>query len=385
MAGFDTFDLSRILGAAEQIKGMRREAKTDALRDNYLQTQIAGAQQQQGFQQQEQTAKLDARTATQHYLANQAIEAAPDPIAAVKQYAPERIQEYEAAHGPGSFGQLSADQVRQLAGFAKQKAAADAGIDVTGGPEVQARLQAAQAQDATNFGQQKQLAGIEHGYRMQERTAQPNPQQVITRPVGDGTVQDYLIDTRTGQRTPNGAPYQSISQTKLRPIPSTVAQGIIENRSQLSKIDSALAEVDQNPEAFGGQNYLPDAVTQRMSGKSYSGGVPTRAKVADIGSLVIHDRSGAAVSASEMPRLAPFIPTATDSAEVVKSKLQNLRANIASLQEETEAFYSPEAGYQAIPKQGGADKGAADPLEGRTATGPNGQKIVRRNGQWVPL
>lgn len=28
---------------------------------------------------------------------------------------------------------------------------------------------------------------------------------------------------------------------------------------------------------------------------------------------------------------------------------------------------------------------SADPLEGRTATGPNGQKMVRRNGQWLPM
>ncbi len=27
---------------------------------------------------------------------------------------------------------------------------------------------------------------------------------------------------------------------------------------------------------------------------------------------------------------------------------------------------------------------AADPMEGRTATGPGGQRVVRRNGQWVP-
>ncbi len=33
---------------------------------------------------------------------------------------------------------------------------------------------------------------------------------------------------------------------------------------------------------------------------------------------------------------------------------------------------------------GGGGGGAADPLEGRTAVGPGGQRIVRRGGQWVP-
>lgn len=29
--------------------------------------------------------------------------------------------------------------------------------------------------------------------------------------------------------------------------------------------------------------------------------------------------------------------------------------------------------------------GTPDPLEGRTATGPDGKRIIRRNGEWVPL
>jgi hypothetical protein len=34
---------------------------------------------------------------------------------------------------------------------------------------------------------------------------------------------------------------------------------------------------------------------------------------------------------------------------------------------------------------GGTATPGADPLEGRTATGPDGQKIIRRGGQWIPL
>jgi hypothetical protein len=33
----------------------------------------------------------------------------------------------------------------------------------------------------------------------------------------------------------------------------------------------------------------------------------------------------------------------------------------------------------------GAQQGGAHPYEGRTATGPNGQKIMMRGGQWVPV
>jgi len=41
-----------------------------------------------------------------------------------------------------------------------------------------------------------------------------------------------------------------------------------------------------------------------------------------------------------------------------------------------------EAAAGGAPAGGGS--GAADPLEGRTAVGPGGQRIVRRGGQWVP-
>lgn len=45
-----------------------------------------------------------------------------------------------------------------------------------------------------------------------------------------------------------------------------------------------------------------------------------------------------------------------------------------------------EQGYSGLlaDSEGGDAPASADPLEGRTATGPSGQKIIRRNGQWVP-
>jgi hypothetical protein len=143
-------------------------------------------------------------------------------------------------------------------------------------------------------------------------------------------------------------PNVAANQKTLRPIPASAAQGIIENRTSLKQIDRALAAVDKNPDAFGMQNYMPDVLTQRLPGNQYSGGLEARAQVADIGSLKLHDRSGAAVTAAEFPRLKPFIPLATDDAETVKKKLQNFKANLESIQEEIEGFYTPESGYRPI-------------------------------------
>lgn len=153
---------------------------------------------------------------------------------------------------------------------------------------------------------------------------------------------------------------QSGDQPKLRTIPPAIAKGIVENRQQVAKIDRAIAALESNKDAFGTQNYLPDAITQRVPGNGYSGGVDVRAQVADIGSLVINDRSGAAVSASEFPRLRPFIPAATDDPETVKTKLKNLRANVAAMQEDLEATYSEATGYQSLQPQGRGASGAFD-------------------------
>lgn len=147
----------------------------------------------------------------------------------------------------------------------------------------------------------------------------------------------------------------------LRPIPAPAAQGLIQNRTSIAKIDNALAALDGNPDAFGMKNYLPDMATQRMSGKGYEGGVDARGKVADIGSLIIHDRSGAAVTASEMPRLKPFIPASTDDPKTVKTKLGNLKANLQLMQDEIEGFYTPDMGYRPLTPQGASQQPAAAP------------------------
>jgi hypothetical protein len=152
-------------------------------------------------------------------------------------------------------------------------------------------------------------------------------------------------------------PSVAANQRTLRPIPSAAAKGIIENRSSIKQIDRALAALEKNPEAFGLQNYLPDAVTQRLPGEGFAGGTDARAQTADIGSLKIHDRSGAAVTAAEFPRLRPFIPSATDDPSVAKTKLENLKANLELMADEIESFYTPDSGYRPLPPPTGGGLG----------------------------
>jgi hypothetical protein len=105
-------------------------------------------------------------------------------------------------------------------------------------------------------------------------------------------------------------------------IPASVNKSYIENRQSAKDLDRAINLVANNPKALGPANYIP--------GSSYFDpkGVEARAAVANVGSLLVHDRSGAAVTVAEMPRLAPFIPAATDPPDVALKKLRQLKQAI---------------------------------------------------------
>ncbi len=137
---------------------------------------------------------------------------------------------------------------------------------------------------------------------------------------------------------------------KLKPVPVAGFKAIQENRTALAKLDKAISEVTAYPDAFGAKGYIPDFALQRFNPE----GVKARAAVADIGSMVINQRSGAAVSAAEFPRLTPFIPSVRDDPETVKAKLANMRAEMAAMVAEDEEFYSPANGYRAVPPRAAA-------------------------------
>jgi hypothetical protein len=127
-----------------------------------------------------------------------------------------------------------------------------------------------------------------------------------------------LVDPRTGAAKPvtsNGVPVQR----PAKEIPATMSKAIIENQQSIAKIRRAMAQIDKNPDALGTRHMIPGMET--LSQYTDPEGVEARAGVADIGSFVLHDRSGAAVTASETPRLKPFIPSASDKPEVAKKKL----------------------------------------------------------------
>ncbi|MEO7578428.1 MAG: hypothetical protein ABIT83_12525, partial [Massilia sp.] len=110
---------------------------------------------------------------------------------------------------------------------------------------------------------------------------------------------------------------------KKQNVPQYVVEGITNNAKSLSSINSALAslETPAGKNAVGWKGYLPNSILNRND----PAGTDTRANIADVGSLILHDRSGASVTAAESPRLMPFIPLATDDSVTATKKLKRFK------------------------------------------------------------
>jgi hypothetical protein len=164
-----------------------------------------------------------------------------------------------------------------------------------------------------------------------------------------------LADPRAGTAVPLRTPDGQVIGPKLKDAPPAVQQAVLSNAQNLSRAERALQLVTGNDigdpsnggqkgdkEATGLKGYLPNQMLNRADPK----GVDARAAIADLGSLVIHDRSGAAVTAAEFPRLAPFIPTEKDDNATVKKKLnrfiQVYREEMGAMQQ----AYNPDTGYR---------------------------------------
>lgn len=127
-------------------------------------------------------------------------------------------------------------------------------------------------------------------------------------------------------------------------VPVKIQQGFIENNANITQIDQAIAALKGNPGAMGLWNNLGDEVRQRTD----PGGIKVRAAVANVGAVKIHDLSGAAVTAAETPRLKPFIPMPTDTANAAIKKLEQLKEQIQNNNAQIEVQYGPESGYQLV-------------------------------------
>lgn len=152
--------------------------------------------------------------------------------------------------------------------------------------------------------------------RIREQHRPPAQEPLVQVQNPDGSIVYVPRSQAAGQAAPQRSAVGS----------ATLKKAIAGNQTQVTVIDDALAELEKHPNAVGLLRKLGDTVNQRLD----PDGVNARASLANISSLVIHDRSGAAVTAAEFPRLAPFVPLVSDNAETVRKKLTKLKGAIAA-------------------------------------------------------
>ena len=434
---FETFDLGRVLQTAAAIKGMRNQEQDDTLRRQYLQTNIAGAQQQQQFAAQNQQQQMSAQEAKLHYFQNHAIETAPDPVAAAKQLTPDNVAKYEAAHGPGSFDQLTPDQVRGLATYAKTEAGAIAGIT----PKVEWKDAGNQLVPLDEWGNlMKGIAPI-------AKAASPDAQ--LTAQTSTANNQRTVAATLAGQKTsgadkgiPSGYERDPANPAALRPIkggphdPDAVSGGmdsrssVMFNRVAASaqSASKAIQNIMELPvttssgffgtaePGHGLMSSVKNVLAQKVTGqeaqdfKTMVAGVSRNLSTIETAGLAPNGAITNSMNAvllgegdTQMTKLRKMAEMRQIVEENLKPQLANpklapaqkdlVRSIIGSVQQAVPFTHhditllqqskNPNATIADFATQSGLPKSQSQGAE-VTATGPNGEKIVVRNGQWVP-
>lgn len=243
----------------------------------------------------------------------------------------------KAFFNDGTEGEASADEIAEKLHW-EDTGAATFGLDAYDG-SVKARYQNSMTPDgaANNAVARENLRLSRERIGLERERVDQGRSTVVQTDAGP-----LAFNTRTNQATPIIGPNGQAVGPKLRDVPGTMRKTLFENDASLRKVNDALEAIEKYPAALGARNYLGDTIRQRTD----PDGVNARALVADIGSLKIHDRSGAAVTAAETPRLKPFIPAATDDVETVKKKLGLFRDEYSAINGDIRETYSREQGYR---------------------------------------
>jgi hypothetical protein len=200
-----------------------------------------------------------------------------------------------------------------------------------------------------NLALQKQRAELAQLQAKPEQ--QLSPQQKLANEIAAATERSKYPFTVEGARIAEqkAAEAKAKAGEEGKALPISAARGLMENQQNLRRAEEALALLSGknvgkavgDKEATGWKGYAPDALLQRLD----PAGIDTRAAIADLGSLVIHDRSGAAVTAMEFPRLRPFIPSDKDDPATARKKLNRFVMEYRNIVDEAAGFYK-ESGYK---------------------------------------
>lgn len=193
-----------------------------------------------------------------------------------------------------------------------------------------------------------------------------------------------VISTPTGNYAypRGGVPGNPTNVPAYTPRPERAPEGVKEslahNETNLQRVIDILDATDPNasketkdrlraqgishdPSATGLKGILPDLILNRVDPQ----GTSVRVLIGDLSSMVIKDRSGAAVTAAEFPRLRRFIPDEKDNADTVRVKVRGFYRELSRMNDEIRKGYTPEQGYVPLPASSRQqDKPSTQPQSG---------------------
>jgi hypothetical protein len=333
MAEFRTASLGNVLQTAEALKGMRRQAESDRLRDMYMGVQMRNAEQAGAIAADENRRAQETHVGQQRaleakrvYHVASAILGSDDPIDAIQQLAPDLVIDFEKARGQGSFAQLTPELAKQMAGEMRQKSAIAAGIQPKyGSPQTgQQNGQDVffQIDENDPSAPPRVLPGI------QPRPQKKGPGLAVTMP--DGTVVQMGED---GVPNYGGVGLTKPNQTKLQEAFINAQGNAYALREQLAKYRPEFstmggrfkAGVANIKEQVGMENapqqqqFLADMTSWKSD-------------TARLLSQYLNQLSGAAISPHEETRLKAGFPNAEDGPTQYLSKAQATMRNFALVQ-----------------------------------------------------
>lgn len=263
--------------------------------------------------------------------------------------------------------------------------------------EIEMRLQDARLsrEDRASLQRELQQNQIQARQDMMRLAASMRPARQEPQPQIVQTDSGPMIMDRSGNARPvmgpDGQPVKGKSTEKA--LPTSAAQKIMENQQNLRRAEQALALVrgedvknekgevvmkgDKN--ATGWKGLVRPVFLNRMD----PSGTDTRAAIADLESLVVHDRSGAAVTAAETPRLRPFIPNATDDRATAEKKLNRFTLEYRAMVEEASDFYKS-SGYK-VPTDALRGSGATSEWDGQERRAGGAKPAMRFDAQGNPV
>lgn len=142
--------------------------------------------------------------------------------------------------------------------------------------------------------------------------------------------------------------------------PASMEGKVATNQALIQGIDAATTAVENDPEAFGMKGLVPEMAYSR----AYPEHVDAYAAVFGQVAARIHELIGAAQTKYEYQRLEPFLPTATDPPEAIKTKLARLKLELQRMNNSVSTMYNQDPQMRAA--KADADGAAVAPQDAQS-------------------